>query len=132
MLKLDSNLPDLEKISAEINAELKVSADRFASLVKRYNPDMGNLELEAIDSKLLRPEFASAFKEFKVGLTAGPIKVYDGIVWLKITSYQPAQKALFSAVEEKIKLDLERKKREKVLNDYMQNLRNNAVIEYFL
>ena len=132
MLKLDSNLPDLEKISAEINAELKVSSDRFASLVKRYNPDMGNLELEAIDSKLLRPEFASAFKEFKVGLTAGPIKVYDGIVWLKITSYQPAQKALFSAVEEKIKLDLERKKREKVLNDYMQNLRNNAVIEYFL
>lgn len=132
MLKLDSARTDLEKVSSEINAELKVSADRFSDLVKRYNPDMGNLELAAIDSKLLRPEFSSAFKEFKVGLTAGPIKVYDGVVWLKITSYQPARKAEFKAVEEKIKLDLERNKREKVLNDYMQKLRDNAVIEYFL
>ena len=132
MLKLDSSRSDLEKVSAEINAELKSSPDHFAELVKRYNPELGNVELGAIDSKLLRPEFASAFKEYKVGLTAGPIKVYDGVVWLKITSYQPAEKAVFSQVEEKIKADLERKKREKILADYIQRLRQDAVIEYFL
>ncbi len=132
MLKLDSSRVDLEKVSAEISAELKSSPERFSALVKRYNPELGNVELGAIDSKLLRPEFASAFKEFKVGLTAGPIKVYDGVVWLKITSYQPAQKAVYSLVENKIKSDLERKKREKILADYIQRLRSDAVIEYFL
>ena len=132
MLKLDSSRSDLDKISAEINEELKSSPEHFAALVRRYNPEFGNVELGEIDSKLLRPEFASAFKEFKVGLTAGPIKVYDGVVWLKITSYKPAEKAVYSLVEEKIKSDLERKKREKILADYIQRLRSVAVIKYFL
>ena len=35
-------------------------------------------------------------------------------------------------VEEKIKSDLERKKREKILADYIQRLRSAAVIKYFL
>lgn len=132
MLKLDSTVPDLKKLSADITAELNSDPSKFDSLVRRYNPGTDNGSLGEIDSKLLRPEFAAAFKKFKVGLVAGPIQSYDGVIWLKITSYKAAEKADFAAVSERIKDELERKKREKVLQNYIQQLRKGAVIEYFL
>ncbi len=132
MLKLDSARTDLEKVSAEITAELSADPGKFEEFVRRYNPELGSGDLGEIDRKLLRPEFAAAFEEFQVGLVAGPIKVYDGVVWLKITSWKPAQKPVFKEVEERIKSDLQRKKQEKILEDYIQQLRNGAVIEYFL
>ena len=132
MLKLDSTVPDLKKLSAGITAELNSDPTKFDALVRRHNPGTDNGSLGEIDSKLLRPEFAAAFKTFKVGLVAGPIQSYDGVIWLKITSYKAAEKADFAAVSERIKDDLERKKREKVLRNYIQQLRKSAVIEYFL
>jgi parvulin-like peptidyl-prolyl isomerase len=132
MLKLDSSRSDLETVSAEITAELKKNPEGFSALVSKYTPELGNGDLGEIDSKLLRPEFSAAFKEFAPGMIAGPIKVYDGMVWLKVISFVPAQKVVFSDVEEQIKLDMELKMREKVIKDYVKKLRSGAVIDYFI
>lgn len=131
MLKLDSSRKDLERVIPEISAELKKNPENFSGIVKRYAPEFKNGDLGEIDSKLLRPEFAAAFKSFSPGMVAGPLKVYDGIVWLKVTSWSPAKKSGFHEVEERIKNDLERKKREAVVTQYIKKLRSNAVIEFF-
>ena len=131
MLKLDSNRNDLAEITEKISVEIKKDPARFSEIADMFNGKSGNSDLGEIDSKLLRPEFAAAFKEFKPGTVAGPLKVYDGVVWLKVTSWKPAQKPVFSEVESRIKNDLEREKREKIIASYISRLRANAVIEYF-
>jgi len=131
MLKLDSATGEKDKIIQEISSILKAEPERFTELVKKYSPALGNGELGEIDRKLLRPEFASAFKEFVPGMVVGPLNVYDGVVWLKVVSYQPAGEVKFADVEQKIKLELEQKKREKVFADYAAKLRSGALIEYY-
>ena len=131
MLKLDSNRPDLAKEIVSVGEILKKDPEQFARLVKVYSPDLGSGELGEIERKQLRPEFSAAFKEFVPGMIAGPLKVYDGVVWLKVVSYTPAKKVSFHEVEARLKLELERKRREKVIKDYAAKLRAEALIEYY-
>ena len=131
MLKLDSSRADVEAAKKEIAGELEKDPGKFDELVARYAPELGDGNLGEIDSKLLRPEFAGAFKEYVPGTVAGPIKVYDGLVWLKVVSYSPPVKAEFKTVEERIKLELEHQYREKAVADYIGRLRSRAVIEYY-
>lgn len=131
MLKLDTSTPDMDAVSAGISKEVKENPDNFSALIKKYNPSFGDGNIGEIECKLLRPEFAAAFDSFVPGKIAGPIKVYDGVVWLKVISYTPEKKVEFRDVEDKIKFELERRSRESVVKRYAEKLRSKAMIEYF-
>lgn len=131
MLKLDSNRLLLEEEIRKVGEALKNDPEKFSELVKIYSPDLGSDELGEIECKLLRPEFAAAFKEFVPGKIAGPIRIYEGVVWLKVISYTPVKKMTFQEVEAQLKLELERKRRENVIKDYAGKLRSEALIEYY-
>jgi parvulin-like peptidyl-prolyl isomerase len=131
MLKLSSNHPDLENECTKISDALKNDPAAFAGLVQRYSPELGDGELGEIECRLLRPEFAAAFTQFADGMIVGPIKIYDGMVWLKVISYTPVAKMPFETVEARIKLELEQRNRERVINGYAARLRSKAIIEYY-
>ncbi|MBE6365533.1 MAG: hypothetical protein E7053_07250 [Lentisphaerae bacterium] len=131
MLKVPSSCPDLENEAVRIGEILKNDPAEFAGLVRRYSPELGNGDLGEIECRLLRPEFAAAFTQFETGMIVGPIRIYDGLVWLKVISYSPETVMPFATVEERIKVELEQRKREQVIRTYAARLRSKAIIEYY-
>jgi parvulin-like peptidyl-prolyl isomerase len=131
MLKLDSSRPAFADEVVSVGEMLKKNPEKFAGLVKIYSPELGSGELGEIERKQLRPEFSAAFKEFVPGMVVGPVKVYGGAVWLKVVSHTPAKKVSFHDVEARLRLEMERKRREKVIKNYAGKLRAEALIEYY-
>lgn len=131
MLRLEASRPELKKEIAEISAAVKRPDVDFSALIQKYNPGSGSGSLGEIECRLLRPEFASALKNVQAGTIAGPLQVDGGMVWLKVVSYQPAEAIGFESVEGQIRQELEKKRREEILQAYFKQLRENAVIEYY-
>lgn len=132
MLKLDLKTPDLQQEIDRINVELQLKKSTFADLVKKYNPAMtNNGYLGEIERPLLRPEFAAALKNVTQGMFAGPLQMDDGVVWLYVDSYKKAVQADFQSVENRIRSDMEKSRREQVLQEYFAKLRSRAVVEYY-
>lgn len=128
MLKLAPGSENIDKIG-EI---LKQDPGQFAFLANKYAPEFADGELGEIDVKQLRPEFAAAFQnDFAVGKVVGPLKEADGVLFLKVADSKPAESLTFQNVEEDIRLELERERREKIVNDYTAKLRKKAVVEYY-
>lgn len=131
MLKIGLNHPDIQKTVQAVSAKLNLPDADFTALVREYSPEFGNGDLGEIDRSLLRPEFATALKDISVGKIIGPLNIDDGMVWLKVNSHRNAVAANFGAVEQRIREDMQKKRREEVLNGYFQKLRSQAVIEYY-
>lgn len=131
MLKLEPSRPELSKDVAEISAALKRQDVDFSALIKKYTPGAGTGNLGEIECRLLRPEFAAALKNAVTGAVAGPLQVDGATVWLKVVSYQKAVAIEFKAVEAQITQELEKKRREGILQEYFKYLRKNAVVEYY-
>lgn len=132
MLKLDMKTPELREAVDKINVQLQLGRVKFADLVKKYNPDAAEGgDLGEIERSLLRTEFASALKNVFPGMVAGPLQLDGDMVWLYVNSHRPAVQADFNAVENKIRTDMEKKRRDKVLQEYFLKLRSGAVIEYY-
>ena len=131
MLRLENSRPQLEADIREISAALAAERADFAALVKKYAPQSGDGYLGEIERGLLRPEFSAAIRTAATGKVVGPLRVDDGVVWLKVVSHQAAVGADFAAVESRIRQDMERTRRREVLAEYFRKLRAQAVIEYF-
>ena len=132
MLKLELNTPDIQQKTDEINVALQLKKRTFADLVKIYNPGAGTGgDLGEIERSLLRPEFAAALKDVTPGSVAGPLQIDGGVVWLYVISHKKALQADFSSVENKIRNDMEKKRREEVLREYFLRLRSRAIVEYY-
>ena len=131
MLKIDLSEPEADRISEEITRMLAAEPDKFDELIKKYASLPGDGKLGEVARRDLRPEFAGAFEEFSVGRIAGPLKVYGGLVWLRLDEVIPGKEAEFRAVESKIKLELENDLRRKVIAGYASRLRDKAIVEYF-
>jgi parvulin-like peptidyl-prolyl isomerase len=131
MLKINSNRPDLTVVTQDISQALKSPEANFTELVKKYAPEFGSGDLGEIDRNLLRSEFVTALKDISVGKIVGPLKIDDGLVWLKINSYRPAVVADFRVVEKKLREDINRNRYEDMRDKYCQKLRSQAVVEYY-
>lgn len=131
MLRLEADRPTLKKDMQDIAAVLAAGDADFAALVKKYAPQNGDGYLGEIERELLRPEFAAAVKNAAAGKVVGPLQVDDGVVWLKVMMIQAAVDADFAAVEQRIRVDMEKARRERILQEYFQKLRAQAVVEYY-
>ena len=131
MLKLDSSVADFNKTAAGITAILASSPERFAELVRRYAPGSRDGRLGAIEPSKMRIEFISAIKTPVEGKVYGPIKLNDGVVWLRLLKHNKAADASFESVHQQIIKILEGEQRKKAVELYTRDLRRDAVLEYF-
>lgn len=126
------NLADFaEKLGKKIN--LAEEGD-FSKLVKRYSegPNIsegGNVGW--IEEDKLRPDFAEALKGLKTGDVAGPVKAEEGLYFFRLTERIQQRTEPLAAVKDKISDSLLQKEKEKYYSEYIQRLKDKAVIRYF-
>ena len=135
LLLLTPDRSDLETVIAKISQELDKDPESFTALTKQYSsgPEAdngGNLGL--IERNRLRPEFAKAISSSEQkGQVYGPIRTEDGIFFLKILNLNPAESGKLQQLMPEIRNRLEQEKRDKVKEEYIKQLRRNAIIRYF-
>ncbi len=134
MIMLGAADPDLEAKIKTMSAELAASPESFGELAKRYSigpAPAGGGRLGEIERRRLRPEFAAAMPEFETGKVYGPIRTADGVSFLRILSHTPESRGDFKALSQEIRRKMELEQREKIRNDYVNKLREKAIIRYF-
>lgn len=131
MLKIENLRSDYRLVCQNIEAELAADPGRFAGLVKKYSADSRDGSIGAIEPGKMRIEFAMALKKPVVGKVYGPVKLEDGTAWIKLLKHNRPVNASFQEVQDKIKRIIENDRRKKVVDIYTENLRRNAILEYF-
>ena len=134
LLLLSPDRKDLEAVTAEISKKLAADPENFAALARQYSsgPDAengGNLGL--IERRRLRPEFAAAIPSPEKGKVCGPIRTGDGVSFLKVLNHNPAERREFRKLTPEIRRRIEQDKREKIREEDVKQLRQNAIIRYF-
>ncbi|HBC85764.1 MAG TPA: hypothetical protein DCZ94_02295 [Lentisphaeria bacterium] len=136
LLKKDGKFKDefddaLGKLSADA---AKADKDIFTTLVKLYSegPDVakgGNIGW--LEESKLRPEFAEALKGQANNAIVGPVRTGEGIYFIRISARMDTKSRPFEAVREEISEKLMKQEKEKRYTDYMNRLKEKAVIRYF-
>lgn len=128
----EENLADFVK---KLEEEIKVADEGvFSKLVKLYSegPNIsegGNVGW--IEEDKLRPDFAQALKGLKAGDIAGPVKAEEGLYFFRLAGRIQERTEPLAAVKDKIQDSLLQKEKEKYYSEYIQRLKDKAVIRYF-
>ena len=64
-------------------------------------------------------------------MVCGPIRTGDGVCFLKVLNHYPAERREFRKLTPEIRRRIEQDKREKIRDEYVKQLRQNAIIRYF-
>lgn len=131
MLKLEKTRADFQAGCDEATRILSDEPERFQELVRRFNPQSKDGRIGLIEPGKIRIEFALALKTPVEGKVYGPIKVDDGVAWIKLLKHHKGSDAEFSKVQAKIVKIIEAEKQRKALAVYLAELRRDAVLEYF-
>lgn len=113
---------------------LKKNPDRFASFAEMYSsgPNAGNGgSLGWIPLPSLRPEFAEACQDVKAGDVVGPLMIDNADYFLKVLRVKPARNADFAQLEPELRKKLETERAKKIMAEYYDELRKNAVIRIY-
>lgn len=136
MLQLPAERNDAETVGKEISSALERAPESFSDLVRRYSSGPGRSDggkLGTIERRRLRAEFAEALGNApESGKIYGPIKTADGIFWLRVLAYRPAEKRPFESSGAEIRRRLENKLREESRERYCARLRKAAIVRYFI
>jgi len=137
LLKKDGKFKDefdgtLEKIRPDA---AKADKEIFTTLVKLYSegPDVakgGNIGW--LEESKLRPEFAAAIKCIGNASVTGPVQTDEGVYFIRISDRMGAKSKAFEDVRDEISEKLTKVEKEKRYNDYMNRLKEKAVIRYFI
>ncbi|MBR7107101.1 MAG: SurA N-terminal domain-containing protein [Lentisphaeria bacterium] len=131
MLKIDNTSIDAVQIQNEVTQTLSAAPERFAELVRRYAPGSGDGRIGSIEPGKMRIEFSTALKEPVEGKIYGPIKLDEGVAWIKLLKHNKKADVAFDLVQKKICRILEDEQRRKVIEIYTRELRRDAVLEYY-
>lgn len=117
----------------ELKAQIESGQISFADAANKYSqgPGVGSGGgIGYIAWKDLAPEWSAALSGLKPGQVAQPVRVQDQDGLLEVVALTQGEELPLSAVREQIYQSLHDAKFEKVFQDYMQKLRQKAVIEY--
>ena len=90
-------------------------------------------KLGGIERKRLRSEFSEAVGEKpEVGRIYGPFDTPDGVFWLKVLAYRPAEHIPFERSSVEIRRRLEAQLRRESREKYCARLRKGAIVRYFI
>lgn len=136
MLQLPPERNDADKVAEDISGALADSPEAFADLVRRYSSGPGRGDggrLGGIERRRLRTEFAEALGATpEAGRIYGPIRTADGVFWLKVLAYRPAERRPFESSGTEIRRRLEAKLRRESRERYCARLRKSAIVRYFI
>ena len=127
--------PYHEKAAVEL-APLLVTADEFAFskfvLSRSDSPNVTNGgKIGWINEEDLRPEFAE-LKGKPKGIVAGPIKTREGFYFVRICDKKAPEAPSFESLQKDIRNTLKKAEVKEKYDEYVGNLRKNAVIRIFL
>ena len=136
MLQLPAERNDADKVSKSISEALAADPEAFAEMVRLHSSGPGRSDggkLGGIERRRLRREFADAIGETPVaGRIYGPLKTGDGIFWLRVLEYRPAEKVPFESAAPEIRRRLEAELRRECRERYCARLRKSAIVRYFI
>jgi peptidyl-prolyl cis-trans isomerase SurA len=126
---------DMQSIIDEIKEDVKTGNEKIfksLSVLHSEGPNAENGgELGWLEDNKLRPEFAKALKGAKTGTVAGPIKTDEGVYFLRVVGKKDLKTTNFDNVEAKIKEEIRAKLKKKAYKEYVDKLREKAIIRYY-
>lgn len=129
----------LEKLDNAIVTEIKQSnslnnviqknfLDRQMNRVVEANGDLGYVEVDK-----LRPEFKRAIRGTKTGIIYGPIRTEEGYHYLQVLDRKPAKSVRRLELVRQDIIDLLKiEKRQSMIKNYKETLKNDFSIETFM
>ena len=117
----------------DLKAQIESGQLSFADAANKYSqgPGVGQGgDIGFLAWKDLAPEWNAALAGLKPGQVSSPVRIQDFSGLLQVVSLKEGEELPLDAVREQIYQSLHEGKFEKVFQDYMQKLREKAVIEY--
>jgi peptidyl-prolyl cis-trans isomerase SurA len=117
----------------DLKSEIESGKMTFAEAANKYSqgPGAGNGgEIGFIAWKDLAPEWNAALAGLKPGEITPPVHVQEFAGLLQVISLKEGEELPLDSVREQIYQSLHEAKFEKVFQEYMQKLRDKAVVEY--
>jgi parvulin-like peptidyl-prolyl isomerase len=126
---------DKERAGAKAGEMLKrvKAGEDFAALASEYSEDsyktkggdLGYVERGRMDAEMEKVAFS-----LKTGETMGPVETEYGFYLIKVEDKKPERQLSFDEVKERVKKELEAKKKEERKTEWIRSLREKAKIEY--
>jgi peptidyl-prolyl cis-trans isomerase SurA len=119
--------------AAELKAKIESGQMTFAEAAAKYSQGPGAQhggDIGSIAWKDLAPEWSDALRGLKPGQIAPPVRIQDADGLLQVVGTQEGEQLPLDAVREQIYNSLHNGKFEKVFQEYLEKLREKAVIEY--
>lgn len=127
---------DLIPLSEYLEKKLKNgSDDDFVDAVSLYS-DGPNLndggELSWIDVDDLRKEFSVVITEYKKGVVCGPVDTDDAVYFFIIKEYKESHSTTYEEAKDDIRKKMTEEAKQQSYKDYVDSLRKQATIQYFI
>lgn len=136
-------LPDKERQKTRTKEEAKAMAEKlleriksgedFAALAYEYSDDPYRVkggEIGYIHRGRMIPEIEALAFDAKTGEVKGPLETGQGFYIIKIEDKKQERQLSFDEVRDRIKKELEEKKKEERIKEWLKTLREKAKIEY--
>ncbi|MBI5520950.1 MAG: SurA N-terminal domain-containing protein [Desulfovibrio sp.] len=133
MVQLAILLVPTAQAAQDLKSQIEAGQLTFADAANKYSqgPGVGHGgDIGFIAWKDLAPEWNSALAGLKPGQITSPVRVQDLAGLLQVLSLKEGEELPLEAVREQIYQSLHEAKFDKVFQEYMQKLREKAVIEY--
>ena len=117
----------------ELKADIEAGKTTFAEAANKFSkgPGLGQGgDIGVIAWKDLAPEWSDALQGLKPGQITKPLKVQDFEALLQVTGIKSGEETPLESVRDEIYQSLQEGKFEKAFQEYMEKLRQKAVIEY--
>jgi len=119
-------------MAKELMAKLKEGED-FADIAYKYSEDPYKVkggDLGYVHRGRMAPEVENVAFDMKIGEIMGPVETEQGFYIIKVEDKQQERQLSFDEAREKIKKELEGKKKEERKKEWLSALRHKAKIEY--
>ena len=133
MVQLALILLPTGKSAQDLKAQIEAGQMSFADAANKFSqgPGVGSGgDIGYIAWKDLAPEWNKALAGLKPGQISDPVHVQEFAGLLQVVSLKEGEELPLDSVREQIYQSLHESKFEKVFQEYMQKLREKAVIEY--
>lgn len=119
--------------AADLKARIESGAISFAEAANTYSQGPGaghGGDIGFIAWKDLAPEWNEALSGLKPGQVSRPVRIQDSAALLQVLSLKEGEQLPVDSVREQIYQALQDEKFQAVFQDYLQKLREKAVIEF--
>ena len=135
MIFINKDREDYSVCREKIAYELAANATLFPSLAVQYSDNeiskKNNGVIGCFQLSEIRDEFKDFVSKMNLGVVSPEIETAEGVYYLVINKIEKGREIPFREIEQSLKKKLENTERQQVFLNYIENLRKNAIIEYY-